>query len=289
MAPPLVKQYSITGEGASSNQHLELQNDGLPILYINANNKYGPWRAPYVTLQKDARNGPIVGAAKMGYPGCKRGFRIFLGNPDCTDLSTWPQVRCKGAWAHEYRFSVRVNDDGLERQYDFAWRRTRDKAGLGAGSRGHRDFKLIAIGTPTEMFRDERPQKIPAADSKEMMNDSDEEDHTSASLKEIEEKQVVEGLEMVGQNEQLVAVYIHDASIMGTKRTATINWFQSLPPDAELWCLAAVLGLQEKITANKQSMAIGYYGTLTVSPLASAFDFVPGSENCCTNAFTALR
>lgn len=285
MAPPLVKQYSITGVGNASNQHLELQHEGLPILYINTNNKYGPWRSPYVTLSQHARNGPIIGAAKMGYPGCKRGFRVFLGNPDCSDLGTWPQVKCKGAWAHEYRYSVKVHEeDGREREYEFAWRRTRDKEGLGASSKGHRDFKLIAIGTPTEVYRDERPKATATVDAKEMLNDSDEEDCTPASLKEIEEKKVVEEPELVGQDEQLVAVYVHDATLFGTKRTATINWFQSLPAEAELWCLAAVLGLQEKITTNKQSMAIGYYGALSVT-------FCPALKICgiYANHFAALR
>jgi hypothetical protein len=42
MSPIPVKKYTVTGS-SWSNLHLELQQDGLPILYINSNNKYGPW------------------------------------------------------------------------------------------------------------------------------------------------------------------------------------------------------------------------------------------------------
>jgi hypothetical protein len=287
MAPPVIKQYSIAGDGTSSNQHLKLQYNGAPIFYINSNNKYGPWRSPYVTLQKEACNGPIIAAAKMGYPGCKRGFRIFLGNPDCSDLSTWPQVKCKGAWAHEYRFVVRAHDDdGKEQMHEFAWRRTRDKEQLGAIGKGHRDFKLIAIGIPTEVFQDVKPQPAASVASKDYLQDSDEEEATPESLNEVEEKQIAGGSAFVGPNEHLVAVYIHDASVIGTKRTATINWFQYLSPEAELWCLAAVLGLQEKITTNKQSMAIGYYGALTVSPMCSLR--LCHNEHRITDSFAAV-
>jgi hypothetical protein len=205
----------------------------------------------------------------MGYPGCKRGFRIFLGNPDCTDLETWPQVRCLGAWAREYRFSVRVSrHDWGDEMWEFAWRRTRAKD-LGAGGKGHRDFKLVVVGTPVVIYGDdvrcesERVEKGLLVDVDEDEDGKDEVDIVS------EEKEVVEEPEHVGPNERLVAVYTHQMSMKGCKRGAHISWFEDLPGDAELWCLAAVLGLQEKITTNKQAFAIGYYGALM--PLGSYF------------------
>ena len=98
MAPTPVKEYSITGNGAWNDHRLEIRESGVPFLWANSNNKYGPWKDPYVTLHEECHNGQIVAAAKMGCPGWKKDFRIFLGNPDCTDLKTWPEVKCFGPW-----------------------------------------------------------------------------------------------------------------------------------------------------------------------------------------------
>ncbi len=139
MAPHTVKQHTITGPRWNDHR-LSIQYSGIPFLYVNSNNRYGPFREPYITIHQDAPNGPIVAAAKMGCPGWKRDFRIYQGNPDCTDLATWPLVKCLGRWAHEYRFCV-----GWEGQLPlrFAWRRTRDKS-LGACKRGHSPGSCLA-------------------------------------------------------------------------------------------------------------------------------------------------
>jgi hypothetical protein len=202
----------------------------------------------------------------MGYPGCKRGFRVYLGNPDCTDLKTWPLVRCKGALAHEYRFSVQMPlSDGRQQLQEFAWRRTRAKD-LGAGNKGHRDFKLVAIGSPVTMYQDASTAVEKGKATKETLIDIDDEDDEEIFSNE---KEVSDDPHFVGQNERLIAVYNHEFSMKGCRRSASIVWYQALPAPAELWCLTTIFGLQEKITTNKQAFAIAYYGTM--QPLGSYF------------------
>lgn len=252
MAPSPVKIYSVTGD---SSHRLEIQESGITILYANSNNKYGPWKDPYVTIHEDSRNGQIVAAAKMGCPGLKKDFRIWLGNPDCTDLKTWPTVKCIGAWAHEYNFSINVGD-GLH--FQFAWRRTKDK-NLGAVGKGHRDFKLVAINPPLRYA--ETGSKSVRCYEKHLLDlDIDEVVDDNCFLSQEELK-----LQLPGERERVVAIYTHEPNWYTNSRQARINFFEHLPWEVELWCLAAVMGLQEKISRNLDAFtcySAGYGGGL---------------------------
>ena len=263
MAPPTKKQYTITGPKWNDHR-LSIQHSGLPIFYVNSNNRYGPWKDPYMTIHQDAQNGPIVAAAKMGCPGWARDFKIFQGNPDCTDLTTWPVVKCLGKWAHEYRFSVEVEGQLPLR---FAWRRTRDKT-LGASKKWHRDFKLVALDAPPR-YEELSPISTVDLTEKEMhLLDL----HIDETM--LDEKSSVDGLEGFGpvpvgdvldKNERLIGVYIHEPKLGSSPRQARINFFESLPAEVEMYCLTVVMGLQEKISRNQDAFtcySMGYGGGL---------------------------
>ena len=265
MAALPVKSYNITSNSTLNNHRLIIQQAGIPFLWVNSNNKYGPWKAPFVTLHSDAHNGPVVAAAMMGYPGCARDFRIRLGNPDCTDPKTWPVVKCRGKWAHEYQFCVDV-DGGLPLR--FAWRRTRDK-GLGAKGNGNRDFKLVAIDTPP-IFEEIGSQRT-STKAKYLLDSSNEEDeYKDADPYSKESAPSPDTTEYPDKSERVVAAYIHDTEWRSSARRAHIDFFERVPPDVELSCLTVVTGLQEKIGRNREVFAwssLGYGGLLT--PLGS--------------------
>ena len=252
MAPCPVKKYTITGKSA---HHLEIQHSGIPFLWANSNNKYGPWKDPYVAIHEESQNGQIVAAAKMGCPGWKRDFRIWLGNPDCTDLKTWPMVKCLGRWAHEYKFYV---DVGCELPLQFAWRRTRNK-NLGAIGNGHRDFKLVAIDPPSKY--ENLTLKTSVGPEQHLLDlDIDEKPDEKCIVSEAELQ-----LQLPGEKERILALYIHEPTWKSNPRQARINFFESLPWEVELWCLAAVMGLQEKISRNLDAYSCysaGYGGGL---------------------------
>lgn len=239
MTPSPVKKYTVTGSRWDS-RHLELQQNGIPFLWVNANNKYGPWKDPYVTIHTEAQNGEIVAAAKMGPVGWSRDFRIYLGNPDCTDLETWKVVKCKGKSAYEYRFTI----GGPRGEQKFAWRRTRNKQ-LGAQRKGHRDFKLVAFGPPPSEYNElEVPSMhgeklIPLESDEDEVYEDDLPPRTNDNKKE---------------DERIVGIYFMDTYFKSSSREAKINFFENLPKETELWCLAAVLGLQEKISKNQDVM-----------------------------------
>lgn len=241
MAPRPVKKYTITGS-RWSNQRLEIQQDGVPVFFVNANNKYGPWKDPYVTIHEEHQSGEIVAAAKMGPAGWARDFKIWLGNPDCTDLNTWSVVKCKGKSAFEYRFRV-----GMQ---EFSWRRTRDRQ-LGAQRKGHRDFKLVAFDPPEPDYR--HSQDIMMDGEKCSLDMEDE---------KIEERflHCIEAHNKEIRAERVVAIYYLDTHFKSNSREAKINFFEELPKKTELWCLAAVLGLQEKISKNQDVLLLSSFG-----------------------------
>jgi hypothetical protein len=259
MAPPTTKQYTITGPRWNDHR-LSIQHSGLPILYVNSNNKYGPWKDPYVTIHQDAQNGPIVAAAKMGYPGCVRDFKIYQGNPDCTDLATWPVVKCLGKWAHEYRFCVEL---GGQLPLHFAWRRTRDKS-LGASKKWHRDFKLVALGAPPR-YEELSPVSTSGSCEKREVHlldmDIDEtRSNEKCSVDELEGFGQVPAGNVLDKNERVVGVYIHEPKLRTSPRQARINFFESLPAGVEMFCLTVVMGLQEKISRNQDAFTLGSMG-----------------------------
>lgn len=205
---------------------------------MNANNKYGPWKAPYITVHEESQIGEIVAAAKMGQAGRVRHFKIWLGNPDCTDLNTWPVVTCRGKSAFEYRFSVG--------EQQFAWRRTRNKQ-LGSQRKDHRDFKLIAFDQPG-----------PSCDEVRNATWNDEKCILDMSNDEAQGDSTHYGNN--GDNkmayEKVIGVYCQNTQYKKGSREAKINFFVELSKETELWCLAAVLGLQEKISQNQKVMML---------------------------------
>ena len=243
MAPTPVKKYTLTGTAWSGN-HVEIRHDGLPLLWVNSKNAYGHWKEPYVTIHTDAHNGEIVAAAKMCW---KRNFKVWLGNPDCTDLGLWPVVQCKGKWAHEYQFCV----DGRM----FAWRRTRDRM-LGAEGRG-RDFKLVALASS------QAPSKSEAVPEREYEKEErliDFEDEKCVVEQEQENAYECDRQQQSEREERIQAIYIHEATWGSSK--ARIHFFEHIDWGLELWSLAAVVGLQEKIRRNQEAwtMASMSYG-----------------------------
>ena len=134
---------------------------------------------------------------------------------------------CLGKSCREYRFSVAGQE--------FAWRRTRDKQ-LGSLGKGHRDFKLIALlweslSTPSSYTGDSDS----AINNNEDLIDLSSETHRGTGSSQLR-----------GQ-ERILAVYIQQRD---HSRHANIKFFETLPWSIELWCLTAVLGLQEKIQRN---------------------------------------
>ena len=263
MAPPPIKQYIITG-GKWNDHRLEIQESGIPIFFVNSNNKYGPWKDPYMTIHQDAHNGNILAAAKMGCPGWKRDFKVWQGNPDCTDLETWPLVKGLGKWSHEYRFSFQVHEDS-SLPLRFAWRRTRDR-GLGASKKWHRDFKLVALDAWNGAERTERRDS--AMETKIHMLDLDIDEKVSAkscSVEEVEDAVQMPTDSALEKNERVLAVYIHDPRWGTSPRQARINFFEPLPPEVEMYCLTVVMGLQEKISRSQDAFtcySLGYGGCL---------------------------
>lgn len=263
MAPPTIKQYTITG-GRWDDHHLEIQSSGIPIYWVNSNNKYGPWKSPYVTVHESAQNGVVIAAAKMGYPGWGRDFKVYQGNPDCTDLNTWPVVKCLGKWAHEYRFVVEVDGQPPLR---FAWRRTRDKS-LGASKKSHRDFKLVAFdSTVSPKYENLGPVLSSTRSStneavRMHLLDLDVDDVKSdekCTIDELHDFGQVSHGNFLDKNERVIGVYIHESKWSAT-RQARINFFESLPCEVELRCLTVLMGLQEKISRNKDAFSIGSAG-----------------------------
>lgn len=217
-----------------------------------------------MTIHQNAQNGPTIAAAKMGCPGLKRDFKVFHGNPDCTDLATWPVVKCLGRWAHDYRFCVEV-EDGLLR---FAWRRTRDKR-LGASRKWHRDFKLVAVDSLVKDEVLERQDNSVSRLRKEVhLLDLDADGKIPEENLSIEELDGCGGLpagNVLNEDQRLLGVYIHDPKWGSSPRQARINFFDSLPPEVELHCLTVVMGLQEKISRNQDAFtcySVGYGGCL---------------------------
>ena len=264
MAPPTIKQYAITG-ARWDGHHLEIHQSGIPVYWVNSNNKYGPWKRPYVTIHEGTQNGLVVSAAKMGYPGWGRDFKIYQGNPDCTDLSTWPVVQCLGKWAHEYRFVIEVDGQFPLR---FAWRRTRDR-NLGASKSSHRDFKLVALDSLSPpKYEDLSPFPSPNSSAKTEAHkthllDLDVDELTSEEKCSIDELdglgQVAAGNVRLEKNETVIGVYIHEWKWSAT-RQARIDLFESLPLEVELRCLTVLMGLQEKIIRNKDAFTVGSAG-----------------------------
>lgn len=263
MAPPTIKQYTITGK-RWDDHHLEIQSSGIPVYWVNSNNKYGPWKSPYVTIHEGAQNGVVVAAAKMGYPGWGRDFKIYQGNPDCTDLSTWPVVKCLGTWAHEYRFVVELDGQLTLR---FAWRRTQDR-NLGASKRSKRDFKLVTLdsmsphrhekSSPTSSLKSNAKAELLKVD----LLDLDADKRTSNeewSIEELDGLGQIHHSNVLDKNERVIGVYIHESRWSAT-RQARINLFESLPLEIELRCLTVLMGLQEKISRNKDAFSIGSAG-----------------------------
>ena len=79
-------------------------------------------------------------------------------------------------------------------------------------------------------------------------------------------------LQMPGAKERVVGLYVHEATLKSNPRQARINFFEQLPWEVELWCLAAVMGLQEKISRNQDAFmcySVGYGGELR--PLGKYF------------------
>jgi hypothetical protein len=261
-----LKQYTITGE-RWDDHHLELQQSGIPVYWVNSNNKYGPWKSPYVTIHEGSQNGLVVAAAKMAYPGWKRDFKVYQGNPDCTDLSTWPVVKCLGKWAHEYRFVVEVDGPRGQLPLRFAWRRTRDK-NLGASKKSPRDFKLVALDSPSPpKYEDLRPSSSQNASLKAEVPevnvlDLDMDEFTSdekCSIDELDGLGQVPGGNVLEKNERVIGVYVHESKWSAT-RQARVNLFESLPLEVELRCLTVLMGLQEKISRNKDAFTVGSAG-----------------------------
>jgi hypothetical protein len=257
MGPPTIKQYTITG-GKWNGHRLKIQESGIPFLWVNSNNKYGPWKDPYMTIHQDAQNGAIVAAAKMGCSGWKRDFKVWQGNPDCTDLETWPMVKCFGKWSHEYRFSVPVNAEG-SLPLRFAWRRTRDR-GLGASKKWHRDFKLVALDAWRGTTR-----RDSAVETEEHLLDLDIDEKDCCSVEEVEDVEQMPTDGPLEKNERVLAVYIHDPKWGTNPRQARINFFEALSPEVEMFCLTVVMGLQEKISRSQDAFtcySLGYGGCL---------------------------
>lgn len=270
MPPPIKKHYTITGTKWNSHR-LEIQNESSsPIFWVNSNNKYGPWKDPYMTIHRDAVNGEIVAAAKMGCPGWKRDFRIWMGCPDCTDLKVWPVVRCFGRWSHEYRFEVDLGGKG-GLPVRFAWRRTRD-GGLGASGKWHRDFKLVVldgvdgIGVSETLKRQD--SAIDGVDNETHLLDLDIDEKTLEqrySTYEVNEDKEMPAEDTVRKIERVLAVYLHDPKWGTNPRQARIDFFALLPPEVELYCLTVVMGLQEKISRSQDAFtwySLGYGGAL---------------------------
>ena len=259
MAPPTIKQYAITG-ARWDGHHLEIQQSGIPMYWVNSNNKYGPWKSPYVTIHEDTQNGLVVSAAKMGYPGWGRDFKVYQGNPDCTDLSTWPVVQCLGKWAHEYRFVVEVEGQLPLR---LAWRRTRDR-NLGASKKSHRDFKLVAFDSLSPpKYEDLSPNSRAKTEAHKMqLLDLDRNELRSeekCSIDELDALGQAAGNVRVEKNETVIGVYIHESKWSATRK-ARVNLFESLPLEVELRCLTVLMGLQEKISRNKDAFTVGSAG-----------------------------
>ena len=192
-----------------------------------------------------------------------------MGNPDCTDLNTWATVKCTGKWASEYRFSVDVASGEGELPLKFAWRRTRDKK-LGALGNGHRDFKLVAFDPPSQ-YEDlssktsTTTEQCPNVEKHLLDLDIDEkEDSDKCVTKErstsFSEDNTIPEAVLPSKNERVLAVYIHDPKWKSSPRQAHINFFESVPSEVELWCLTVVMGLQEKISRNKDAFACGSAG-----------------------------
>lgn len=206
---------------------------------MNANNKYGPWKDPYITIHEESQIGEIVAAAKMGQAARVRHFKIWLGNPDCTDLNTWPVVKCRGKSAFEYRFSVG--------EQQFAWRRTRNKQ-LGSQRKDHRDFKLIAFDLPCSNYK--KVEDVTWSDEKCILDTNDDEAQENKSTHNVND------CENNKVDERLIGVYCQNTQRKKNSREAKINFFVELSKETELWCLAAVLGLQEKISQNQNVMML---------------------------------
>ena len=267
MAPPTIKQYTITGE-RWDDHHLAIQQSGIPVYWVNSNNKYGPWKSPYITIHEGAQNGVVIAAAKMGYPGWGRDFKVYQGNPDCTDLSTWPLVKCLGKWASEYRFVVEVDGPCGQFPLQFAWRRTRDKS-LGASKNSHRDFKLVALDSePPPKYEDSSEVASRTLSSKNAgpsvhsidLNVDELKSGGFCSVDELDDLEHTPTANFIEQrHERVVGVYIHESKWSAT-RQARINLFESLPSEVELRCLTVLMGLQEKISRNKDAFSVGSAG-----------------------------
>ena len=199
----------------------------------------------------------------MGFPGWGRDFKVYQGNPDCTDLSTWPVVQCLGKWAHEYRFVVEV--DG-QLPLRFAWRRTRDR-NLGASKKSQRDFKLVDLdSTSPPKYEDLSPFLSPKSSAKTEVHDMhlvdldvDELTSEGSSIDELDGLGQAAGNVRVEKNETVIGVYIHESKWSATRK-ARINLFESLPLEVELRCLTVLMGLQEKISRNKDAFTVGSAG-----------------------------
>ena len=124
---------------------------------------------------------------------------------------------------------------------------------------GHRDFKLVEFDRPeTAVGRQIEGQVV---ESEKCLLDIDDDENESAVDKPTPQHQQRNGRETCEKvNERVIAIYYMDTYFKSNSREAKINFFELLPPETELWCLAVALGLQEKISKNQDVMRISSYG-----------------------------
>ncbi|KAK5119206.1 hypothetical protein LTR85_007820 [Meristemomyces frigidus] len=128
-----IKTYHIVNQHTFTSKHFEIQQNGQPILWVDKKTKL--FHNPIVNLSVEAENGPIVAACKL--ESFSRSVSFYLGNPDCSDKSTWASCECAGFVEKQYSFTVNGRS--------FQWKRTHNKD-LGGKTFGSKTFKLVDEG-----------------------------------------------------------------------------------------------------------------------------------------------